>query len=37
VRRHTRVEQAIADRPEWKDARMVLDVELANVTLEDRR
>jgi hypothetical protein len=37
VRRHSRVEQAIADRPEWKDARMVLDVELSNVTLEDRR
>ena len=42
VRRHAHVEHAIADRPERKDARMVLDVELSNVTLsnvtlEDRR
>ncbi len=37
VRRHAHVEHALADRPERKDARMVLDVELSNVTLEDQR
>ena len=37
VRRRAHVEHAIPDRPERKDARLVLDVELANVTLEDRR
>jgi len=37
VRRHAHVEHALADRPERKEARMVLDVELSNVTLEDQR
>jgi hypothetical protein len=37
VRRRAHVEHAMPDGPERKNARMVLDVELANVTLEDRR
>jgi hypothetical protein len=37
VRRRSHVEHVLPDRPDQKDARMVLDVELANVTLEDRR
>jgi hypothetical protein len=37
VRRRAHVEHAILDRPELKDARLVLDVELSNVTLEDGR
>jgi hypothetical protein len=40
VRRRASVEHAILDTPELpglKDARLILDVELSNVTLEDRR